>query len=101
MIGASFDSTKTPLQDLLASLLDWIETTLLAPGLTLLKVPDVVRGFLLDGVWMGVATVATFLPIIFDILKRFFSIKIDTKHSCFFETMFFIKSPKKIKKIRI
>ncbi len=54
-----------PLQDLLASLLDWIETTLLAPGLTLLKVPDVVRGFLLDGVWMGVATVATFLPIIF------------------------------------
>jgi ferrous iron transport protein B len=54
-----------PLQDLLATLLDWIETTLLAPGLSLLKVPDVVRGFLLDGVWMGVATVATFLPIIF------------------------------------
>jgi ferrous iron transport protein B len=54
-----------PLQDLLAALLDWIETTLLAPGLSLLKVPDVVRGFLLDGVWMGVATVATFLPIIF------------------------------------
>jgi ferrous iron transport protein B len=54
-----------PLQDLLGSLFDWIQTALLEPLLTALGAPEFLRGFLVDGVWLGVSTVATFLPIIF------------------------------------
>ncbi|MCU0528764.1 MAG: ferrous iron transport protein B [Cyanobium sp. Prado107] len=55
----------TPLQDLLGSLFDWIQTGLLEPLLAALGTPEFLRGFLVDGVWLGVSTVATFLPIIF------------------------------------
>jgi len=54
-----------PLQDLLGSLLAWIQSALLEPGLAGIGAPPFVRGFLVDGLWLGVATVATFLPIIF------------------------------------
>jgi len=54
-----------PLQDLLGSLFDWIQTALLEPSLAALGAPEFLRGFLVDGVWLGVSTVATFLPIIF------------------------------------
>ncbi|MBC1261949.1 ferrous iron transport protein B [Synechococcus sp. BSF8S] len=54
-----------PLQDTLGSLFDWIQTTLLQPGLAAIGAPEFFRGFLVDGVWLGVSTVATFLPIIF------------------------------------
>ncbi|MEX1323780.1 MAG: ferrous iron transport protein B [Synechococcaceae cyanobacterium] len=55
----------TPLQDLLGELVDWTQTAVLEPLLAALGAPEFVRGFLIDGVWLGVGTVATFLPIIF------------------------------------
>ncbi|MFO8238452.1 MAG: ferrous iron transporter B, partial [Prochlorococcaceae cyanobacterium] len=55
----------TPLQDLLGRLIDWTQTAMLEPLLAALGTPEFVRGFLIDGVWLGVGTVATFLPIIF------------------------------------
>lgn len=54
-----------PLQDLLGSLLDWIKSALLEPGLAAIGAPQFLRRFLVDGVWLGVATVAAFLPLIF------------------------------------
>ena len=54
-----------PLQDLLGSFIDWIQTALLEPGLLAIGAPQFLRNFLIEGVWMGVGTVATFLPIIF------------------------------------
>ncbi|MEB3323113.1 MAG: ferrous iron transporter B, partial [Synechococcaceae cyanobacterium] len=55
----------SPVQDLLGLLFDGIQTRLLEPGLTAIGAPELVRGFLIDGLWLGVATVTTFLPIIF------------------------------------
>ncbi len=54
-----------PLQLLLGALLDTVQTGLLEPVLRGLGAPDLLRGFLINGVWMGVGTVATFLPLIF------------------------------------
>ena len=54
-----------PLQDLLGSGLDWVQTSVLEPALIAVNTPEWVRAFLIDGIWMGVGTVATFLPIIF------------------------------------
>jgi len=54
-----------PLQDLLGSAIDWIQAGVLEPALKAVDAPEFVRGFLIDGIWMGVGTVATFLPIIF------------------------------------
>jgi ferrous iron transport protein B len=54
-----------PLQALLGALLDTVQTGLLEPALWGLGAPDLLRGFLINGVWMGVGTVATFLPLIF------------------------------------
>jgi ferrous iron transport protein B len=58
-------ATAAPLQELLASLLDVVQAGLLEPMLTALRAPEFLRGFLIDGVWTGVGTVATFLPLIF------------------------------------
>jgi ferrous iron transport protein B len=55
----------TPAQDLVGSGIDWIQEALLEPVLTALNTPRFLRDFLIDGVWLGVGTVATFLPIIF------------------------------------
>lgn len=54
-----------PVQDLLSSGLDWVQTSVLEPALLAVKTPEWMRGFLIDGLWMGAGTVATFLPIIF------------------------------------
>ena len=54
-----------PLQDLLGTGLDWIQASWLEPALQGLGAPDELRRFLLDGLWLGVSTVATFLPLIF------------------------------------
>lgn len=54
-----------PLQDLLGNLFTWLQKALLEPLLNALGAPEFLRSFLVDGVWLGVSTVATFLPIIF------------------------------------
>ncbi|WP_094587168.1 ferrous iron transport protein B [Synechococcus sp. BO 8801] len=58
-------AVSTPLQDLLGFGLDWIRQAWLEPGLQGLGSPDWLQSFLLDGLWLGVSTVATFLPLIF------------------------------------
>lgn len=58
-------AAAAPLQDLLAVLLDGLQGRVLEPLLQWLQAPELLRGFLIDGVWMGVGTVATFLPLIF------------------------------------
>ena len=58
-------AVTTPLQDLLGSVLDWIQTSWLVPALQSLGCPDGLQHFLVDGLWLGVGTVATFLPLIF------------------------------------
>jgi len=51
-----------PLQDLVDSGQGWVKETLLTPLLA--GAPALLSGFLLDGIWDGLATVATFVPII-------------------------------------
>ena len=55
----------TPLQDQLGALLDWVQTVWLQPGLSWLGTPKALQSFLIDGLWLGVGTVATFMPLIF------------------------------------
>ena len=54
-----------PAQDLVGSAIDWIQSAILEPSLVALNTPPLLHDFLIDGVWLGVGTVATFLPIIF------------------------------------
>ena len=54
-----------PLQELTASLFDSLRDRLLLPALQQLGTPEVLRSFVVDGVGLGVATVMSFLPIIF------------------------------------
>ena len=54
-----------PAQDLMGNGIDWIQTAILEPVLAALNSPPFLRDLLVDGVWLGVGTVATFLPIIF------------------------------------
>jgi len=54
-----------PLQELTGTLVDGVAKDLLAPLLVRLGTPDLLQQFLIDGVWMGVGTVFSFLPIIF------------------------------------
>lgn len=65
LLFQSLYALAKPVQDLLGSWLDWLQTVLLEPGLTAIGAPDFLRGFLVDGVWLGVGTVTTFLPVIF------------------------------------
>lgn len=51
-----------PIQDGIASLLQWIRTAALEPILSFLPTP--VTGLLLDGIYNGVGTVASFVPLI-------------------------------------
>lgn len=51
-----------PIQDAIASLLQWFRTIALEPALSLLPAP--VTGLLLDGIYNGVGTVASFVPLI-------------------------------------
>lgn len=51
-----------PLQTGIANLLTWLREAALAP--LLIGLPPVLQGFLLDGIYNGIATVAAFVPII-------------------------------------
>lgn len=51
-----------PLQDLTAAALDWVKVTALVPLFA--HAPAMVSGFVVDGLWDGIATVASFVPII-------------------------------------
>jgi ferrous iron transport protein B len=51
-----------PLQDGLAAAFDFVRQNALEPVLA--PLPDLARGFLLDGVWSGVSTVAAFVPLV-------------------------------------
>jgi ferrous iron transport protein B len=54
-----------PLQELMVSLFDGLQNQLLLPLLQGLRTPPVLRDFLVYGVWLGVSTVMSFLPIIY------------------------------------
>jgi ferrous iron transport protein B len=54
-----------PAQDLVGSAINWTQSAILEPSLVALNTPPLLHDFLIDGVWLGVGTVATFLPIIF------------------------------------
>ncbi len=58
-------SLGAPLQEALGLGLDAVRQGLLEPALQASGAPALLRGFLLDGVWLGVGTVTSFLPIIF------------------------------------
>ncbi|MCA6523182.1 MAG: ferrous iron transport protein B [Pseudanabaena sp. M57BS1SP1A06MG] len=53
----------TPLQKLLGNGLDWFKGIALEPLLSTL--PAFIKGFLIDGLYVGIGTVAAFLPVIF------------------------------------
>ncbi|MFN5304093.1 MAG: ferrous iron transport protein B [Pseudanabaena sp.] len=53
----------TPLQKLLGNGLDWFKGIALEPLLS--PLPAFVKGFLIDGLYVGIGTVAAFLPVIF------------------------------------
>jgi ferrous iron transport protein B len=52
----------TPLQDAMSWLFDQGKTLLVEPAVSVL--PQFLQGFLLDGVWAGLSTVAAFVPLI-------------------------------------
>jgi ferrous iron transport protein B len=54
-----------PLQDGMEALFEATRDRLILPGLIAAGAPTLLRSFLLDGLWLGVTTVASFLPIIF------------------------------------
>ncbi|MEB3362293.1 MAG: ferrous iron transport protein B [Synechococcaceae cyanobacterium] len=54
-----------PVQEAFGYGFDAVRNGLLTPLLQLLPLPALLRSFLLDGVWLGLSTVVSFLPIIF------------------------------------
>lgn len=52
----------SPIQDGMSEAMDWFKLHALTPLLA--PLPALVSGFLLDGLWNGISTVATFVPII-------------------------------------
>jgi ferrous iron transport protein B len=53
----------TPLQKLLGNGLDWFKGIALEPLLS--PLPAFIKGFLIDGLYVGIGTVTAFLPVIF------------------------------------
>ncbi|MGB3507718.1 MAG: ferrous iron transport protein B [Microcoleaceae cyanobacterium] len=51
-----------PSQDLMNNLTGWLQTIIIEPALQIF--PEVVQDFIINGVWNGVATVASFVPLI-------------------------------------
>ncbi|GAB4320352.1 MAG: ferrous iron transport protein B [Geminocystis sp.] len=51
-----------PSQDIMGNITDWISGQIIEP--TIQPLPEIVQNFLLNGVWLGVATVASFVPLI-------------------------------------
>jgi ferrous iron transport protein B len=52
----------TPIQELLGVGFDWIQVNALEPLLT--GLPELLKGFLIDGLFIGITTVAAFIPVI-------------------------------------
>ncbi|MEA5578234.1 ferrous iron transport protein B [Anabaena sp. UHCC 0451] len=52
----------TPMQEFLGNILDWFKVTALEPLLG--GLPPFLKGFLIDGIYGGMGTVAAFIPII-------------------------------------
>ncbi len=63
LIFQSIYAIGTPLQELMGNGLDWFKSVALEPLLA--SLPTFIKGFLIDGIYTGVATVAAFLPVIF------------------------------------
>jgi ferrous iron transport protein B len=63
LIFQAIYAVGTPLQDLLNNGLDWFKSHALEPSLS--PLPAFFKGFLIDGLYAGIGTVAAFLPIIF------------------------------------
>ena len=63
LIFQSIYAIGTPLQELMGNGLDWVKSVALEPLLA--SLPTFIKGFLIDGVYTGIGTVATFLPVIF------------------------------------
>lgn len=51
-----------PSQDIMGNITDWISGQIIEPAIQ--PLPEIVQNFLLNGVWLGVATVASFVPLI-------------------------------------
>jgi ferrous iron transport protein B len=52
----------TPLQEWMGAIFDGLQTRVLVPALA--NAPELLRGFLIDGLYTGVSTVAAFIPVI-------------------------------------
>jgi len=52
----------TPLQSAMTWIFDQAKTLVVAPAVSML--PQIVQGFVLDGLWSGLSTVAAFVPLI-------------------------------------
>lgn len=51
-----------PSQDLMNNFTGWLQTLIIEPALQLF--PEIVQDFLINGIWNGVVTVASFVPLI-------------------------------------
>jgi ferrous iron transport protein B len=51
-----------PAQDIMDNLTGWIQTTLLEPALQ--PLPNIIQDFAINGIWNGIATVSSFVPLI-------------------------------------
>ncbi len=52
----------TPIQDLMGQATNWLQTAALEPMLA--NAPEMLRGFLIDGLYSGLAVVLSFIPVI-------------------------------------
>jgi len=63
LIFQAIYAVGTPIQDWLRNGLDWFKSIALEPFLA--PLPAFIKGFLIDGLYEGIGTVAAFLPVIF------------------------------------
>jgi ferrous iron transport protein B len=54
-----------PIQEAMGAGFDWVQGTLLVPALAAVGLPGFLVGLVSDGLWMGITTVISFMPIIF------------------------------------
>ncbi len=57
-------SISGPLQDMLGSALDFTKVRFFQPLIETLALPAMVESFLINGLWDGLATVASFMPVV-------------------------------------
>jgi ferrous iron transport protein B len=58
-------AVAVPLQEGMALVFDLLRERVLLPGLAAARTPPLLGSFLVEGLWMGITTVAGFLPLIF------------------------------------